>query len=261
LGTVDLGLVYPQTAMDSLDPRDATQGAWFGQTINGTNVDPLKVVSEYGVFRENDWRQVRDASAIPEVADYARTLAASGHSHMYLLRADHVTREFELLRTLAILSGHLNGHRWPKVRQLLPQAYSLLRRLLDELPVRGRYVLPTVSLAERPPELEEEAYKLIDAAFKRVFGSSRMDVSATAEQGLACTLVLPDFLSYLYAFLLVNFRRQWKECKRAKCANIFVVEGRREKEYCSWKCAHADSMMRVRHAAKRKAAQKKKRRL
>src|ERR1051325_1943226 len=64
----------PRTYRENFVAQDPESGAWFGQLIGTTKLDPLGWVKHYGAFRETDWRKAEYAAVSSDVSEHIRKL-------------------------------------------------------------------------------------------------------------------------------------------------------------------------------------------
>ena len=268
--------------------RDALEAAI--QAVEGFGGERLRVRDAYrliardGTFRSSDWVPVKKAlaSRLPdEVKKEIQSRKLADHQGVYILREEQIVQEFQLLRCVALIFGALAGRKYSQLKKLTEmgnQILSLLRSM-PNVPMPPRLTKKMLKAVERwdseqeqeeddepvvrkQPKLlpmqehREKANNLVEAAFYRALHGLETRVEASAEEGTRLLVEINSLLQMYYVALLANSTKQWKECRRRDCHNVFAVEGTRNKEYCAWYCGHLESVRRGRAAKRKKQIRK-----
>ena len=149
-----------------------------------------KILRTHGTFRQQHWRTVSDVmkSGVPdEVKEAVRMLNLGGDRTIYLVRAEQLKKDVELLRSLSIASGAVRSKEWREAKAAIERGTELLRAVMaDALPRKDSQVTKRsadpLNLPE--PELSPELEDLLRKHHPEYFeGSSLRQVRPSNKTG------------------------------------------------------------------------------
>jgi hypothetical protein len=220
-----------------------------------------------GSFRRAHWVRIKTAlsSGIPdEVKEAIREFRLSEDARIYLVRAEQLRLDLELLACLAQLTTALQSNRWTEAKKQVGRGRKLfdLVSRMDFLPQDpGRSTVFDDEGTEpkpqfRPPETPErkrsggpsatraEADTFLTRAFDRGLGTMEAKYWSHGTKSAGLQLRTTSFQATLYLTLLAKSHGDWQECKLSGCYGIFQRKQKsgRLQEYCDQKCAHKGTM-------------------